>query len=63
MITLGDAIPVFRELRRRMGASEIHSEDVLVAYLCLLKGLPDEAAVASRVDQLAERNCVERRAL
>ena len=56
LITLGEAAPALRVLRDRMRTRELHSEDLPGAYVPLLYGLPDEAPVVSRVDQLTERN-------
>jgi hypothetical protein len=63
MISLGDAAPFLKELHRRMCASEVHTSDLPAAYVRLLCGLPDEAPVVSRIDQIAQRNCLERRPL
>jgi hypothetical protein len=43
-----------------MCASEVHTSDLPAAYVRLIYGLPEGAPVSSRVNQLAEHNCLER---
>jgi hypothetical protein len=67
MIRLGEAAPVLQQLRARMRVRELYSDDLPdsddlpAAYLRLLYGSPDETPVASRVDQLSERNSAKTR--
>jgi hypothetical protein len=61
MIPLGEVIPVLRELRGRMRASEIHSEDLPLANPHLLCGVSDDAPLVARVERLSERHGLERR--
>jgi hypothetical protein len=64
MIRLGEAAPALQALRERMCDREIHSDDLPAVYVRLLYNLPDAAPIASRVDQLIERNkVVSRRAV
>lgn len=64
MIRLGEAAPALQTFRERMCGSENHSDDLPGAYIRLLCNLPDAAPIASRVDQLIERNkVVSRRAV
>jgi hypothetical protein len=57
LIRFGDAGPALLVLRAHMRASD----DLPAAYVRLLYGLPDETPVASRVDQLSERNSAKSR--
>ena len=56
MIPLLEAAPVLRALRARLLDRRLHSDDLPAAYVRLLYGLPEDAPVSSRVDQLAKRN-------
>ena len=60
MIPLLEAAPVLQKLRGRLLDRQPHSDDLPAAYVRLLYGLPEDASVNSRVDQLADHNCVER---
>ena len=60
MFRLGEAAPVLQQLRARTRARELLiSDDLPAAYVRRLYGLPEDAPVVSRVDQLAERNHIK----
>jgi hypothetical protein len=61
IIRFGEAAPVLQQLHARMRVRELYSDDLPAAHLRLLYGLPDETPVASRVDQLSERNSAKSR--
>ena len=61
MIPLGDAVPALQKLPARMRAREPYSDDLPAAYVRLLYGLPEDAPVTSRLDQLTNENRTERR--
>ena len=61
MIPLLEAAPVLQKLRARLLDRQLHSDDLPAAYVRLLNGLPEDVPVSSRVDQLAEHHCLERR--
>ena len=54
MIPLGEAVPAPQKLRA------LFSDDLPAAYVRPISGLPEDAPVSSRVNQLAEHNCLER---
>ena len=54
MIPLGEAVPALQKLRA------LFSDDLPAAYVRPISGLPEDAPVSSRVNQLAEHNCLER---
>ena len=58
MIPLGEAVPALQKLRAR--GRTLFSDDLPAAYVRLLYGLPEDAPVSSRVDQMAEHKCLER---
>ena len=60
MIPLGEVAPELQQLRARIRARDLYSDDLPAAYVRLLYGLPEGAPVISRADQLAERNGVSR---
>jgi hypothetical protein len=56
MITLGDAVPLLNELRRRMRASEVHGDDLPATSVRRRYRVPEDAPVISRIKQLITQN-------
>jgi hypothetical protein len=56
MVKLGDAAPALWALQRRQSTPAVYSDDIPADYLRFMLGLPDDASVISRVDQLWQSN-------
>jgi len=59
MMTLGDMAPVLRRLRAKLAEpppGHVYSDDIPADYLRYMLGLPEDAPVSSRVDQLWQAN-------
>ena len=60
IIRLGEVAPTLQQLRARMRAHELCSDDLPAPYLRLLYGLTDDTPIDSRVDQLTKENHTRR---